>query len=110
METMAQAQCRIKAEFDEPVKKVVQGFVEMGYSRALIADALDVTLPSLCCFAKGHHIAFRHVPPVQRERTGRPPRRITHNGRTLGLSEWARELGVAPSTIHKRLRTRGSVA
>lgn len=34
-------------------------------------------------------------------------RRLTYEGRTMCLSEWAKELGVSTSSIHSRIRRRG---
>lgn len=110
MDTLMQAKPRIETEFDEPLCDVVSGFVEMGYSRTLIADTLEVTVPSLRKFAKVNGIRFNRRPIEHREIRGRPGRRIRHAGREMSLTGWAQELGVSPCTIHKRLRTRGSVA
>ena len=100
----------IEREFDEPLRDVVAGFADMGYSRRLVADALDVTFESLKHFNRREGIHFPRAPLEKREIRGRPRRMIRHAGREMGLSEWAAEFGVAPCTIHKRLRTRGRIA
>jgi len=101
---------RIEAEFDEPLCDVITGYAAMGYSKALIADTLEVSEPSLRMYSYRRGIRFRHSPLEHREIKGRPARRIRHGGMERSLTEWARELGVAPCTVHKRLRTRGRVA
>jgi hypothetical protein len=110
METITQGKVRIESEFDEPLRDVITGFAEMSYSKARIAEALEVTEPSLRHFCHKQGIHFPRSPRHHRDITGRPPRRIRHNGQEKSLSEWAWDLGVAPSTIHKRLRTTGSVS
>ena len=110
METITQGKTRIETEFDEPLRDVVAGFAEMGYSRRLVAETLDISFESLKHFNRRESIAFPRSPAHHREISGRPPRRIRHDGQEKGLSEWAFELGVSPCTIHKRLRTTGRVA
>lgn len=103
-----QAAQRIEQEFDEPLAQVVGGYASMGYSKPLLAEVLEVTEPSLRMFCHRQRIPFRHSPIEHRDISGRPPRIIRHAGREMSLTEWAIEMGVAPCTIHKRLRTRGS--
>lgn len=107
METIRQAETRIVAEFDEPLLDVVDGFAKMGWSKPLIAEALEVSAPSLRHYAWKNGIQFVRSPAVHREIKGRPPRRVRHGSRALSITQWAEELGVAPCTIHKRIRTRG---
>lgn len=104
-----QAKDRIENEFDEPLRDVVKGYAVMKFSRSLVAEALDVSIDSLTTFSRREGINFSRRPMQHREIPGRPPRMIRHNGREQSLSEWAAELGVAPCTIHKRLRTRGRI-
>lgn len=37
----------------------------------------------------------------------RKNRLLTHNGRTMPLAAWAEEIGLAPSTLHHRLKQAG---
>ena len=99
----------IEREFDEPLRDVVVGFAEMGWSRSLVADALDVSVESLKSWCRRSDVKFPRSPMEHREIKGRPPRLVEHNGRTQSLTAWAWDLGVAPCTIHKRLRRCGRV-
>lgn len=104
-----QAKDRIEDEFGEPLVDVIAGYAEMKYSRRMVADVLEVSFESLKHFNRRHKIRFARSPIEHREIKGRPPRMVRSAGRTMSLTGWARELGVAPCTIHKRLRTRGCV-
>lgn len=106
IDTIMQRKAEIEAEFDEPLRDVVSGFAEMGYSRRLVAETLEVSFESLKHFNRREGIRFPRSPSVHREIKGRPGRRVRHAGREQSLTAWALELGVSPSTIHKRLRTR----
>lgn len=104
-----QRKASIESEFDEPLREVVAGFAKMGHSRPLTAETLEVSVESLKSYCRRQRIHFRRSPMEHREIRGRPGRMITHEGRTQSLSAWAYEFGVAPCTVHKRLRTRGRI-
>lgn len=109
METIMQGKSRIESEFEEPLRDVVSGFAQMGYSKPLIAEALEVSEPSLRHYAWKSGIRFAHSPAVHRDINGRPGRCVRHAGRAMSLTEWASELGVSVECVRKRLRTRGRV-
>jgi len=109
METITQGRNRIESEFEEPLRDVVVGYAEMGYSRRLVADTLEVSFESLKHFNRKEGIRFPRSPAVHRDIPGRPPRRVRHNGQEKSLTQWAWDLGVSPCTVHKRLRTTGRV-
>ena len=103
-----QAVRRIEREFDEPIRDVIDGFSKMGFSKPRIAEALDVTEPSLRWFCHQQKIRTRGYPNHHADIRGRPGKIIEHEGVSLSISGWARKLNVAPCTIQKRLRTRGA--
>lgn len=103
-----QAATRIESEFDEPLRQVISGYADMGYSKHVVAEVLEVTEPSLRMFCHRQRIRFRHSPLEHREIKGRPPRRVRHAGREMSLTEWAQDLGISVEGVRKRLRTRGA--
>lgn len=112
METIGQARGRIEEEFDEPLVDVIRGYAAEGmkYSCPAVADVLEVTPESLKSFCRRQDIRFP-VRPMERRGAspGRPPRLHRENGQEKSLTAWAMDLGVAPCTVHKRLRRRGRV-
>jgi hypothetical protein len=104
MESLLQRKQNIESEFREPLGAVVKGFIAMGHSLPLIADALEVSPSSVKRYCRGHRIRVPSTPRITRERTGRPPRLITHQGRTNSITGWAHELGVSPGSIDYRLK------
>jgi len=105
-----QRKAAIESEFDEPLRDVIHGFAQMSYSRNVVAEVLEVTPDSLKSYCRRMDIRFKHSPVEHQQIRGRPPRLIRHDGRVQSLSAWAYDLGVAPCTIHKRLRLRGRIA
>lgn len=97
----------IESEFAEPLRDVVAGYSVMGYSMSHLSDILEVSTSSMKHYCSRENIRFSRRPVEHREIRGRPPRLIRHNGRELSLSAWAWDLGVAPSTIHGRMRRLG---
>lgn len=74
METIMLRRRVIEREFQEPLRDVVSGFVEMGYSHRMIAQALDVTAVSLRRFMERRGLRMASNPHVLAAPRGRPRR------------------------------------
>ena len=101
-------QSEIVNEFQEPLRDVVAGFIPMGMTRIEVAETLEVDPRSLRTFCEQSNIHFPRNQPGRAERVrgsanGRA-RIIRYAGRSLCVSEWAREYGIKPLTLHKRLQ------
>lgn len=48
--------------------------------------------------------------PTRKPELDKPGKRISHNGRTMALGDWADEVGLTPLTIWKRLKRGWSTA
>lgn len=108
VDTISQARKRIEAEFDEPLRSVVAGYAEMGWSKPLLSEVLEVTEPSLRMFCHRERIAFRSSPLEHRPIQGRPPRMVRHGGREQSLTAWALEAGITVEGVRQRIRRHGS--
>jgi hypothetical protein len=106
MDTILRRQRAIEREFEEPLRDVVAGFVEMGYSHRLVAEALEVTAPSLRRYMRTQGVPMARQPLV-RAGTGRPAQTIRYGGRERTARAWATDLGVCPATVWWRVRTKG---
>lgn len=111
---------RIEAEYSEPVQDVLRGFADLGYSLRFTAGVLEVSIDTMQRLAKRFGVEFRKYaqPPMSEDQKRklsaiklRSPRRdnrlITVDGETKHLSAWARDCGVHPSTIIKRIEDYG---
>lgn len=107
---------QIEHEYEEPVADVLQGFSDMGYSMNYTAGVLGVSYDTLDRLAEKHGVTFPFGarPPMSEEQrrklslikqqSSRIDNRLyTAKGITMHLSAWARELGVYPSTIVRRI-------
>jgi hypothetical protein len=74
METIRQAARVIEQEFDEPLRDVVEGFMQMGYSMPYIAEVLNVSVSSVKHFCVRAGLRRSGYPPIHREIPGRPRR------------------------------------
>jgi DNA invertase Pin-like site-specific DNA recombinase len=111
---------RIEAEYQEPIRDVLQGFADMGYSYCTVARILGIAPDTLKRINASCGVEFPRLrmPPMsqaQREQLSRiklqgkrcDARRITYQGRTQHLSAWARETGINLSTLWNRLTRYG---
>lgn len=111
---------RIEAEYGEPVKAVLQGFADMGYSYCTVAGILDIAPDTLQRINIKCGVEFPRLkmPPMSAEQRRtiaaiktqgkrRDARLITYQGRTQHLSAWAREMDINLSTLWKRLTRYG---
>lgn len=76
---------------------------ELGISLSAFSRRISRGWPSERVFAPGKQAAVWKVPR-------RPPRPVTHDGRTQSIRAWAAELGVSYSTLLVRLGRHGDVA
>ena len=107
VQTITQRALKIEREFDEPLMDIVAGYSEMGYSIPRVAETLEVSVSSVKHYCARNRIRFSRHPIEHRDIRGRPPRNIQHQGTEKSLTEWAQNLGVSTSTIHRRLRRSG---
>lgn len=111
---------RIEAEYEEPVQDVLRGFADLGYSLHFTAGVLEVSVDTMQRLARRFGVEFtpqarppmseeqkRKLSDIKRRSRRRDNRLITVDGETKHLSAWARELGVHPSTIVKRIEQYG---
>lgn len=100
----------IEQEFDEPLRDVVTGFADMGYSMPYVAETLEVSVSSVkhFCSSRNQRIHFSRSPQHHREIPGRPARRIRHNGQEKTLNQWAWDLGLSVEGVRKRIKKRGA--
>ncbi len=106
-QTITAAARRIEREFEEPLRDVIAGYAEMGYSRRLVAETLEVSFESLKHYNRRENIRFCRSPIEHREIKGRPPRMIRQNGREQSLGAWADELGLSKEGVRQRIRRTG---
>lgn len=110
----------IETEFDEPIKDVLQGFSDMGFSYCTVAKVLGTSPDTMArlrdkCGVKFPKNTRPEVDPETREKIASTKRKglrkdavlLTFKGRTQHLSAWARELDVPVGTLWGRLNKYG---
>lgn len=115
MKPIMQKKEALEQEFEEPLRDILLGFVEMGHSMSLVAEALGVTLPSLKKFCSVEKIRFSRRPIHKRQRgrfglSNPAARPINFQGQTMSLRECADQLGLSSAALGQRLQRDASTA
>ena len=64
MASLRQRKTQIEAEFEEPLRDIISGFVQMGHSMPYIASTLEVSSSSVKHYCAAQSIRCRHTYPL----------------------------------------------
>lgn len=117
MRNLESAREELEAEFEEPMRDILQGFFLQGESAHSTAKILEVDPGSLRTWATKNGI-IHHAPESTRHRMPNTPEaskkisramrerapQVELNGKKGSFADWAQELGIKRNTLCQRIR------